>query len=72
MEQVDEPTSGLDSKTAEDVVVTMRKLAKEGRTLITTIHQPSYKLLQVTIARLFTTSFLPPYFSNCRAVSKRN
>ena len=41
-----EPTSGLDAKMAEDVVNTLSKLASEGRNLITTIHQPSYKIFR--------------------------
>jgi ATP-binding cassette subfamily G (WHITE) protein 2 len=41
---VDEPTSGLDSKMAEDVVLTLKALASQDRTLICTIHQPSYKI----------------------------
>lgn len=37
---VDEPTTGLDSFTAEQVIGTLRDLAKTGRTIICTIHQP--------------------------------
>ncbi|KAL2343992.1 hypothetical protein Fmac_005277 [Flemingia macrophylla] len=41
---VDEPTSGLDSTTARRIVVTLCDLARNGRTVIMTIHQPSSKL----------------------------
>ncbi|KAH9119236.1 hypothetical protein LEN26_004365, partial [Aphanomyces euteiches] len=41
---VDEPTSGLDSFMAESVVLQLQKLAREGRTVIATIHQPSSEL----------------------------
>jgi len=44
---VDEPTSGLDSKTAEDVVEILKAIAEdEGRTVICTIHQPSFQIFQ--------------------------
>ncbi|KAK1929432.1 Protein white [Phytophthora citrophthora] len=41
---VDEPTSGLDSYMAEAVMVQLQQLAREGRTVITTVHQPSSEL----------------------------
>jgi len=41
---VDEPTSGLDSEMAHSVVEVLEMLAREeGRTVITVIHQPSWR-----------------------------
>lgn len=41
---VDEPTSGLDSFMAETVVMQLQQLAREGRTIVTTMHQPSSEI----------------------------
>ncbi|KAJ9139657.1 hypothetical protein P3X46_030370 [Hevea brasiliensis] len=38
---LDEPTSGLDSASAFFVIQTLRNIARDGRTVISSIHQPS-------------------------------
>ncbi|EEF36213.1 ATP-binding cassette transporter, putative [Ricinus communis] len=38
---LDEPTSGLDSTTALRIVQILQNMAKDGKTVVTTIHQPS-------------------------------
>lgn len=39
---LDEPTSGLDSNKAARLLSILKKLANNNRTIIFTIHQPSY------------------------------
>lgn len=41
---LDEPTSGLDSSTACIILTMLSRIAKDGRTVIFTIHQPSSRL----------------------------
>ncbi|KAI9083922.1 hypothetical protein K1719_034180 [Acacia pycnantha] len=41
---LDEPTSGLDSTTAQRIMTTIKAVASGGRTVVTTIHQPSSRL----------------------------
>ncbi|VDN07228.1 unnamed protein product [Thelazia callipaeda] len=43
----DEPTSGLDSFMAVQVVHCLQQLAKKGKTIITTIHQPSSQVFSM-------------------------
>ena len=42
---LDEPTTGLDSKSALDVASVLKKLAENGRTVVTTIHSPSAEIM---------------------------
>lgn len=43
---LDEPTTGLDSKNALDVINISNMLAKNGRTVVSTIHQPSTLIME--------------------------
>lgn len=43
----DEPTSGLDSSSTRQLVTVLQELAREGRTVICTIHQPSATILEM-------------------------
>lgn len=40
---LDEPTSGLDSFKALQILKLLKKLARKGKTIISTIHSPSSK-----------------------------
>ncbi|XP_067647342.1 ATP-binding cassette subfamily G member 4 isoform X2 [Eurosta solidaginis] len=50
---LDEPTSGLDEVTAAQCIRLLRELAKQGRTIVCTIHQPS-----ATIFNYFDSIFV--------------
>ncbi|XP_039552089.1 broad substrate specificity ATP-binding cassette transporter ABCG2 isoform X3 [Passer montanus] len=47
---LDEPTTGLDASTANAVLLLLKRMSKQGRTIIFSIHQPRY-----SIFRLFDT-----------------
>ncbi|KAJ4845333.1 ABC transporter G member 25 [Turnera subulata] len=44
---LDEPTSGLDSTAAHRLVLTLNSLAQKGKTIVTSMHQPSSRLYQM-------------------------
>ncbi|KAL4310231.1 hypothetical protein GQ457_01G004830 [Hibiscus cannabinus] len=59
---LDEPTSGLDSTTAQRIVSTLLELAKGGRTIVLTIHQPSSRLFYMFHKVLLLSDGNPLYF----------
>ncbi|KAL2343016.1 hypothetical protein Fmac_004301 [Flemingia macrophylla] len=44
---LDEPTSGLDSTTAHRLLGMLASLAKKGKTVVTSMHQPSSRVYQM-------------------------
>ncbi|XP_034941843.1 ATP-binding cassette sub-family G member 4 [Chelonus insularis] len=73
---LDEPTTGLDSSTCVQVVNLLKVLAKQNRTIVCTIHQPSASLFQLFDHVLFlakgkclyqgATNRLVPFLENVK------
>ncbi|XP_057481035.1 ABC transporter G family member 14-like [Actinidia eriantha] len=59
---LDEPTSGLDSTTAQRILNTIKRLASGGRTVITTIHQPSSRLYHMFDKVVLLSEGFPIYY----------
>ncbi|GAB2235514.1 hypothetical protein Droror1_Dr00025939 [Drosera rotundifolia] len=59
---LDEPTSGLDSTTALRIMNTIKRLANGGRTVITTIHQPSSRLYYMFDKVILLSEGCPIYY----------
>ncbi|XP_071705817.1 ABC transporter G family member 21-like [Rutidosis leptorrhynchoides] len=61
---LDEPTSGLDSTTALRIMATLKGLARGGRSVVTTIHQPSSRLYWMFDKVLVLSDGCPIYSGN--------
>ncbi|KAK2644132.1 hypothetical protein Ddye_019327 [Dipteronia dyeriana] len=61
---LDEPTSGLDSTIAKQIVLSLWRLAKGGRTILMTIHQPSSSLFYMFNKLLLLSEGSSLYFGN--------
>ncbi|KAK7346180.1 hypothetical protein VNO80_20695 [Phaseolus coccineus] len=59
---LDEPTSGLDSTTAQRIMTTIKRLASDGRTVVTTIHQPSSRLYHMFDKVVLLSEGCPIYY----------
>ncbi|XP_003467515.1 broad substrate specificity ATP-binding cassette transporter ABCG2 isoform X2 [Cavia porcellus] len=44
---LDEPTTGLDSSTANAVLLLLKRMSRQGRTIIFSIHQPRYSIFKL-------------------------
>ncbi|CDP00551.1 unnamed protein product [Coffea canephora] len=65
---LDEPTSGLDSTTAQRIIATLRWLARGGRTVITTLHQPSSRMYTMFDKVLVLSEGYPIYSGSASLV----
>lgn len=64
---LDEPTSGLDSTTAQKILTTVKRLAGGGRTVVTTIHQPSSRLYHMFDKVVLLSEGSPIYYGRASA-----
>lgn len=63
---LDEPTTGLDSYTATNVVELVSSLAKYGRTVICTIHQPNSEIYSMFDKLMIIANGKTLYFNEAR------
>lgn len=53
---LDEPTSGLDSFTATNIIRTLSHLARKGRTIVMSIHQPRFDIFSMIDSLMILSS----------------
>ncbi|KAK3427451.1 hypothetical protein EUGRSUZ_F03676 [Eucalyptus grandis] len=63
---LDEPTSGLDSTSATRLMQILEGVAKAGRTIIITIHQPSSRMFHMFDKLLLIAEGYPVYYGKAR------
>jgi ABC-type multidrug transport system ATPase subunit len=63
---LDEPTTGLDSTSAYQVVKTLQNLARKGRTIIVTIHQPRSEIWSLFDNVILLTRGSPAYAGSAK------
>ncbi|KAF2272145.1 ABC transporter-like protein [Westerdykella ornata] len=63
---LDEPTTGLDSTSAYQVIRTLRSLARKGRTIIVTIHQPRSEIWDLFDNVILMTKGSPAYVGSAK------
>ncbi|KAM7252247.1 hypothetical protein ACFE04_024130 [Oxalis oulophora] len=63
---LDEPTSGLDSTSANKLLQILQGVARAGRTVITTIHQPSSRMFHTFDKLLLISEGYPVYYGKAR------
>ncbi|KAK9156376.1 hypothetical protein Sjap_003856 [Stephania japonica] len=63
---LDEPTSGLDSTSANRILRILQGIATAGRTVITTIHQPSSRMFRMFDKLLLISEGCPVYYGKAR------
>ncbi|RDX60606.1 ABC transporter G family member 15, partial [Mucuna pruriens] len=64
---LDEPTTGLDSASAFFVVQTLRSVARDGRTVISSIHQPSSEVFALFDDLFLLSSGETVYFGEAKS-----
>ncbi|KAG0576967.1 hypothetical protein KC19_5G121800 [Ceratodon purpureus] len=67
---LDEPTTGLDSAAAYFMVQTLRNLAKDGRTVISSVHQPSSAVFALFDHLTLLSSGRTVYFGEATSASQ--
>ncbi|KAM7279657.1 hypothetical protein ACFE04_006791 [Oxalis oulophora] len=63
---LDEPTSGLDSTSANRLLLVLQGVARAGKTVITTIHQPSSRMFHTFDKLLLISEGYPVYYGKVR------
>ena len=63
---LDEPTTGLDSFTATSVMEILRDLARSGRTIVSTIHQPNSDIFEMFDRLMLLAQGKIIYFNEAR------
>ncbi|KAH3953539.1 hypothetical protein HBI56_026870 [Parastagonospora nodorum] len=63
---LDEPTTGLDSTSAYQVIKTLQNLARRGRTIIVTIHQPRSEIFGLFDNVILLTRGSPAYAGSAK------